>query len=395
MRAVNLFCLFLRLKLVKKNKIIYNIRIMFRNELKNVPVYVPGKPIEEVVKEYNLDKDKVIKLASNENPLGASRYALEAIKNSLENIRLYPESDSIDLRKVLAKHLSLKEDEIIIGRGSDEVIQMLSKATLNGEDEIIVSDPTFSVYEITATIMGAKTVKVPLKNDFTQDLEKIAKKISDKTKIIYLTNPHNPTGSINNIAEMKEFLSKIPQNIIVAMDEAYAEYVESTDYPCSLDFLALGYKNIVGLRTFSKIYGLAGLRVGYGFTTNNDIMNALYKVKEPFNISNIGQAAAIASILDEEQVIKSKLINSEGKIYLTQELKKLGFMPHSTQSNFILVNIFRPVKPLIEALQRRGVIVRNCNSFGLDTCFRVTISTYSQNKQFIDELADAIHKGEW
>jgi len=382
-------------KLAYKIEILYNIRSMFREELKNIPEYIPGKPIEEVAKEYNLKLEDVIKLGSNENPLGASGCALDAIKKSVESIRLYPESDSVDLRECLAKHLMLKPNELIIGRGSDEVIQMLSKALLGHGDEIVIADPTFSVYEIAATIMGARTVKVLLNEDFTHNLSAMAENISERTKIVYLTNPHNPTGSLNRGAEIKEFVASVPENVIIALDEAYAEYVERDDYLSALDFFNLGYNNVFGLRTFSKIYGIAGLRVGYGFSNNLELITALYKVKEPFNVSNMGQIAAIASILDTEHVKRSQLVNSEGKAYLMQELTNIGLTPYESQANFILVNAFRSIKPLTEALLKRGIIVRNCHSFGLDTCFRVTIGTYSQNAKVVAALTEAISNGEW
>ena len=382
-------------KLAHKTEILYNIRGMFRKELQNMPVYTPGKPIEEVMTEYNLCREDVIKLGSNENPLGASAHALAAIKDNLENIRLYPESDSIELREVLAHHLRIKANELIIGRGSDEVIQMLSKALLNENDEIVVADPTFSVYEIAATIMGATCVKVPLKEDFTHNLQAMADKISERTKIIYLTNPHNPTGSLNSSAEIKEFVASVPENVIIALDEAYAEYVERSDYISALGFFDLGYKNVFGLRTFSKIYGIAGLRVGYGFSNNPELMAALYKVKEPFNVSNLGQIAAAASILDTEHVKRSQLVNNEGKAYLMGEIAKIGLTPYKSEANFILVNTFRDIKTLTKALLKRGIIVRDCTSFGLNSCFRVTIGTYTQNAKVIATLTDAIAHGEW
>jgi len=368
---------------------------MFRDELKFVPIYIPGKPIKETIKEYGLEKKEVIKLASNENPLGPSPLALKSITDNLDKIHLYPENDSQDLRISLSEKLGLNTNEIIIGRGSDEVIQILSKAVLNKGDEIIVSQPTFSVYEIAGIIMGACIQKVPLKEDLTQDLDGILEKISNKTKLIYLTNPHNPTGSLNKKNDVEKFLEKIPKNIFVVMDEAYCEYVECKDYPDSITFMRGKYKNVIGMRTFSKIYGLAGLRLGYGFSLNPELISAMYKVKEPFNVSNLAQFAGTASLTDADQVIRSRELNSAGKIYLTENLKDIGLTPYKTESNFILVNTDRAVKPLTESLLKRGMIIRNCTSFGLETCFRVTISTFEDNVKLIDLLKDIIVKNEW
>jgi histidinol-phosphate aminotransferase len=344
-------------------------------------IYQPGKPISQVQREFGLDE--VVKLASNENPLGPSPLAVAAMQEALKETRLYPENDCPQLIEALGKHLGMPEDHLIVGRGSDEVIHLIGLAFLNPREEVVMADPAFALHESTAIVMDADPVQVPLKN-YTHNLQAMQEAITPKTKLVFITNPHNPTGTIVTKREVDRFMEGLPDGILVAFDEAYREYVISEEFPDSLEFVRQG-RNVVVLRTFSKIYALAGLRVGYGIAPPH-IMQHLWRVRQPFNVSSVAQAAATASLSDEDQVARSRRVNEEGKRYLEREFARLGLNYAPTEANFIFVDLQRDSVVAFRQLLKEGVIVRTGDIFGFPTHIRVTVGTREENEKFISAL---------
>lgn len=357
-----------------------------REAILEIKPYVPGKPIEEVQRELGI-KD-VIKLASNENPLGPSPDAVMALREAVEKVYLYPDGNCYYLKEALAAKLEVSADQLIIGNGTDEILKMLAEAFVNPGEEIVVADPTFSEYEFAAQVMGGRAIKVPCR-DFRHDLEAMAAAITDRTRLIFVCNPNNPTGTIVEQQELDAFLAKVPPHILVVLDEAYNEYVTSPAYPDSLGYVRAGQPNIIVLRTFSKIYGLAGLRVGYGIS-HPEIIKALNRVREPFNVNFLAQVAAIAALKDEYHVAKSKEVNTEGKEFLYQQLQALGLKYVPTESNFIFVDIGRDSREVFEKLLKKGVIVRTGDIFGYPSFLRITIGTRRQNQRLIDALREVL-----
>lgn len=356
-----------------------------RKELKKINNYKPGKPIEEVKRTLKIEK--VYKLASNEIPF-CPLYLRRTINKELNNINRYPESSCFYLRQKLSKRLGVREEQLVFGNGSDELITLCLRAAISSGDEVIVAYPTFLIYEIQARIQNAKIVKVPLEN-YRYSLNKIAERINKNTKIIFIANPDNPTGTYLKHNEIKSFLKNIPKRVLVFFDEAYFEFAPS-DFPQTLEFLKQR-GNILIARTFSKAYGLAGLRVGYGITTK-EIANCLNKIREPFNINRFAQVSAVSAL---ENISFSKkiieYINKEKK-YLYQELKKCNLTFLESATNFILVNFKKDASFLCDYLLRQGVIIRDLKSWGLKNCFRVTIGLHKENKKFIVLLRDYLKK---
>ena len=351
------------------------------SDLYKIKAYQPGKPIEEVKREFGLKN--VIKLASNENALGPSPKAVEAIRSYVSKINFYPDGGSYYLKKALGEKLGVKEENIILGNGSDEIVSLITRIFLQKGDEAIMGDPTFLMYKIDAQLSRAKVASVPLKN-FRLDLPEMSKAIGPKTKLIFISNPNNPTGTIITEDEVDHFLKDVPPWILTVFDEAYYEYVEDRNYPQSIDFLDRN-GNIVILRTFSKIYGLAGLRVGYG-VGSPEIIELLNKARPPFNVNSLAQVAALASLEDENQVNRSKGLVKEGKEFLYSNLRRLkvSFIP--TQANFILIKIGKKAKDVGTQLLKKGIIVRGMGAYNLPHYIRVTIGTKPQNEEFIKNL---------
>ncbi|NQU18477.1 MAG: histidinol-phosphate transaminase [Candidatus Saganbacteria bacterium] len=347
-----------------------------RDAVNNLKEYTPGK---------NPEGQKVVKLASNENSLGASPKALVEIKKRLKNINVYPDQYSRELSSLLATKYNVSDKNLIIGNGSDEIMQMLAAAYLSAGDEVLISRNTFSTYEFVTRLFDANPVFVDLKN-YTYDLPGFAKKSGDKTKLIFLCNPNSPTGTMFSGAELDSFMANIPDNYIVVIDEAYAEYVEREDYPDSLKYVREG-KNVIVLRTFSKLYGLAGLRVGYGIA-KEEIIKYLKMVKLPFGVNRLAVAGAVAALDDKSFIMKSLKNNKEGKEYLYGELGtgnwKLDFQ--KTEANFIWIDLKQSADQVFLKLMSEGVIIRPLTSFGMPNAIRVTIGLPEQNKKFIAAL---------
>ncbi len=348
------------------------------------PVYEPGKPIEEVARELGLDPETIIKLASNENPFGPSPRALAAAKAALEHGELYPDGGCFALRQKLAAARGLAPEQFVVGNGSNEVIELLGHALLRPGDEVVMGAPAFVVYKLVTLLFGAKAVEVPLVN-YRHDLGRIAAAVTPRTRMVYVCSPNNPTGTANSEAEMLAFARAMPDHVVTVFDEAYAEYVEPTP---DLRPLIREGRNVVCLRTFSKIYGLASLRIGYGYAAA-ETATLLNRVRQPFNVNAIAQAAAIAALDDHEFTAKCVRENRAGLAQLEAGFRALGreFVP--SVANFILVRVGDGLK-VFDALQRRGVIVRPVKSYGLPEWIRVTVGTREQNERLLAELKRAL-----
>ena len=356
---------------------------LIRKGMIDLKPYIPGKPLEEVKRELGLNE--VVKLASNETSIGPSPLAIEAVKNEIENINLYPESSSRLLREKLAHKLKVAKEMIIVGNGEDDIIDLIGMAFINEADEVITGEITFPAYETAVKIMGGKLISVKLKN-FRFDLEEIIQRINEKTKIIFLCNPNNPTGTIVTREEVTSFIEKVPRDVIIVFDEAYYDYVEDENYPNSLSYV-LEEKNVIVLRTFSKIAGLAGIRVGYGISTP-ELIGYLNRVVNPFTTNRLAQVAALASLNDEEYYRKVLKSNQEGKKYLYRELKKIDLFYLPTEANFIFIDLKEDSEVIFEKLLKKGVIIRPGETWGCPNFIRVTIGTPYENEKFIQALKE-------
>ncbi len=351
--------------------------ITVSDNIKNITPYVPGKPIEELERELGISGS--IKLASNENPLGPSPKAMAAIKKAVEGLNRYPDGSGFYLSQALAKKFKVDLSQIILGNGSNELIELLVRTFVQPGDEVVSADPSFVVYKMITQAASGVNVIVPCK-DMRHDLDAMAERITPKTKIVFIANPNNPTGTMNTLAEMDRFMGRVPDHVIVAVDEAYFEYVTHADYPDSLDYLKEN-KNVVALRTFSKIYGLAGLRIGYGITTA-EIAELLNKVRQPFNTNTLGQIGALAALSDRKHVDKSVAVNNEGKQFLYKAFQRLGISFVPTETNFIMFETQLDGRDLYGGLLKTGVIVRPMGGKRL----RVTIGLPEENARFVAEL---------
>lgn len=352
----------------------------------HLPVYQPGKPVEEVKRELGL-KD-VIKLASNENPFGCSEQAKVAIQNEIASSSIYPDSFSAALTSAVAGHLGVERSQLIFGAGSDEVILMLARAYISPGDETIMADETFPQYKHNSEIEGAVIIEVPLK-DGTHDLDAMLAKVTERTKIIWICNPNNPTGTIVRQDELIAFLRKVPSSVIVALDEAYYEFVTDAAYPDSVALIQQ-FNNVIVLRTFSKIYGLAALRVGYG-VGHADLIHYVNQVREPFNTTRFGQAAAAAAIGDQVFMQSCKDRNSEGRTYLCEAFDRLSLSYFEPHGNFVMVDTGLPSKQVFDALLRKGIIARARWSY-YPTHLRITVGSMEQNEKFIQALEEVLEE---
>jgi histidinol-phosphate aminotransferase len=364
------------------------LRTAHRAAIDAITPYSPGKPIDEVARELGLDPAAIVKLASNENPLGPSPLAVEAMAAHLHDVRLYPDNDAFELRRELAAFLNVAPECLIFGRGSDEVMHFLATAYLGAGDEVVMGNPPFSMYEISSLLMGATPVKVTLRADYAHDLDAMAAAITERTKLVYIANPHNPTGAMNTRAEVDAFLAKVPENVLVVLDEAYCQYVTRDDYPTSMEYVCAG-RNVIVLHTFSKIYGLAGLRIGYGVCGRPEVMRALNQVREPFNVPNLALWAAVASLRDPEHLTRGRAANDAGKACFYAAFARLGLSYVPTEANFVLVDTGKPCRDVFAGLLRHGVIVRTGDIFGYPTMIRVTFGNAAENARFVAAL-DAV-----
>lgn len=342
--------------------------------------YEPGKPIEEVEREYGISGS--VKLASNENPLGPSPRALAVLRERLPELHLYPDGDCFYLKRALAQKLGVEPDRLIFGNGSNEIIELAARTFMRPGDEAVMAEQAFVVYELIVQAVGGKRKTVPLKN-FTHDLAAMADAVTPQTRLVFLANPNNPTGTIYRRRDWEAFLERISPDVLVIVDEAYFEYVEEADYPNSLDYHAR-HPAILTLRTFSKLYGLAGLRIGYGIGAK-DVIALMQRVRQPFNVNAPAQWAALAALDDTEHVQRSLGVNQQGVKYLQTEFARLGLSYVPSQANFILVRVGNGHE-VFQRLLQQGVIVRPMVGYKFPEHVRVTVGTMAQNQKLIGAL---------
>lgn len=360
--------------------------IQTRPFISDIRPYKPGKPIEEVARELGLTGE-IIKLASNENPLGPSPLAVKAVKEKIKSPNLYPDDNCFYLKKKLCDKFGQPVENLIIGNGSVELIEMLFKAYVNPGDEVVMSDPSFIMYRIACQIYGGRRVGVPLK-DHRHDIPGLGAAVTDRTKIIILDNPINPTGTIIKREAFDEFIKSVPGSVILVLDEAYRQYIEDEKYPNGIDYLK-DHSNLIVFHTFSKIYGLAGMRIGYGFSSP-EIIGSMAKVRLPFNVNILAQVAANAALDDADFVQKSFKKNAVGKKFLYREFRKLKLKFVKSYGNFILVDFGRDAKEIFEACQKKGVILRTVYEYNLPTCLRITVGIPDQNKRLVEILKEIV-----
>ncbi|MFQ6077701.1 MAG: histidinol-phosphate transaminase [Thermodesulfobacteriota bacterium] len=356
-----------------------------RKGILDLKPYSPGKPIEEVQRELGL-KD-LVKLASNENSMGPSLKAVRAIEAELGKIFRYPDPPCTLLKSALAKRLGVTEEMITLANGCDNIIYMIGAAFINEGDEVIMAEPTFPVYKSITLIMGGRPIPVRLK-DNTHDVEGMAQRISPKTKLVFLCNPNNPTGTLIPKDALRGFLAGLPGHTIAILDEAYFDYVSEKDYPNGVSLLG-GDRNVVVLRTFSKIYGLAGLRIGFA-VGEGGIIGVMERVREPFPVNRVAQAAALAALRDEMHVKRVLRTNEEGKAFLYGEFERLGIGYVPTQANFIFVDFKRDSQEIYYALLREGMIIRPGSIWDYPTSARITIGTTDENRRLIEKLEEIL-----
>lgn len=354
-----------------------------------IPPYVPGKPIAELERELGLTGS--IKLASNENPLGPSPRALEAIQGILGGLHRYPDGSGRDLRAALAAHLQVPAEAIVLGNGSDDIIALLTRTLLAPGDEALMPRPSFLMYEITVRSAGARPVFVPLAG-MAVDLEGLLAAVTPRTRLVFICNPNNPTGGIVKRADWERFLKRLPPRTAVVLDEAYIEFARDSDCPRGPDYLADDGPTVVTLRTFSKLYGLAGLRVGYGVMPAA-LAAALHRVRQPFNVNSLALAAAAAALQDRDFVARTLETVHNGLDELSTALEGLGLRCHPTQANFFLVEIGRDADAVFQRLLRRGVIVRSMRAYGFPQCLRITVGRPEENRRLVRSLEEVLDAG--
>lgn len=348
--------------------------------------YPPGKPIEELERELGITGS--VKLASNESPLGPSRRAVEAIHAAVESLNRYPDGSCYYLREALAARLGVAGENLLFGAGSDEILELLAKAFLAPGDEAVFPWPSFAMYPIVTQGMGAVPVRAELDADYRADVEKLAAAVTPRTRLLFLANPNNPTGTSIGAAAFQRLLESVPEDVIVACDEAYLEYVRRADFPDALRALR-ERSTLVVLRTFSKIHGLAGLRVGYAIG-DPELIGILERARHPFNVNSLAQVAACAALQDEEHVAAVQKLTREGLARLERGFEELGLRYAQSDANFVLVDVGERAADLYQHLLRRGVIVRPLGAFGLDRHLRVTVGLPEENERLLEVLREAL-----
>ncbi len=343
--------------------------------------YEPGRPIEEVAREFGLAPDSIIKLASNENALGPSPKAVEAMKNALDNAHLYPDGGGYYLRQGLAAHLGIAPDNLILGNGSNELVEFLAHAFLQPGDHLVCGDRAFVVYALVGNQFDNRVIEVPFR-DHTHDLDAMQRAITPRTKLVFVANPNNPTGTRVSNAALDRFMQGIPEHVIVVLDEAYIEFLD--DPPDSLRYVRSGRPKTVLMRTFSKIVGLAGLRIGYGIAPK-ECIDILQKTRQPFNVNAIAQAGALASLDDREHIERTRRLNREGLQYLQSQFDAMGLEFVPSAANFVLVKVGDGSRVTYD-LQKQGIIVRPMAGYKMAEWIRVTVGTRAQNEKFLEAL---------
>lgn len=353
-----------------------------RPEIRALQPYVPGKPIEELERELGIAG--AVKLASNENPLGPSPFAIAAIQAAAHGVNRYPDGSSYYLREALAAHWNVPIEWLAVGSGSNDLIDVLCRIHLGPGDEAVMSDPSFIMFAIAVRVAGGTLVKVPGRA-LHHDPDAMLQRITDRTKLVYFSNPDNPTGTMVRRRSLDDYFRRVPDHVLTILDEAYFEYVTDPEYPDGLEYLRRG-RRVAVLRTFSKIYALAGLRVGYGFFPT-DLAAVVHRVRLPFNATSIGQAAARASLNDADQVARSRVLNEDGLDYLQRELPRLGIELAPTWANFVLARFPGSAVEAARTLERQGIIIRPMLSFGLSAEYaRISVGLRSELERLVESL---------
>ena len=359
---------------------------LVKAHIRDLAPYVPGKPMEELERELGITNS--IKLASNENPLGPSPRAVEAMRAAAAEIHRYPDGASFELRARLSSRLGVQGAQLVFGTGADEILELIAKTLIGPGDEVVYGWPSFAMYPIVVKGMGGTVVPVPLTEDFVYDLDAMAAAVTPRTRLVMICNPNNPTGTSVGAAELARFVAKLPEDVILAVDEAYFEFVRRPDFPDVVALLRERPGTIV-LRTFSKVYGLAGIRIGYGIA-DVELASYLERARHPFNVNRLAEVAAMAALDDHEHARRTLELNASGIEYLTLELGKLGIETWPTDANFLLA---RPGADVFDALLRKGVIIRPMRGFGLPDHIRISIGLPEENERFIKALAEVQDAG--
>lgn len=349
--------------------------------------YEPGKPVEELAREMGLQPSDIVKLASNENPLGPSPKALAAMRDALDRSHFYPDGGGWALRSAIAEKLGLARENVVLGNGSNELIEFIGHAFLRPGDEVVTARHAFAVYTLMAQLFGAKTVEVP-DPGYTHDLDAMLAAITPRTRQVFVANPNNPTGTLVDQAAIDRFMAAVPEHVLVIFDEAYYEFLDNP--PDTLKFVREG-RNVLVMRTFSKIQGLANLRIGYGLASK-EIADVLQKTRQPFNANGIAQAGALAGLMDEDHMRQTRELTHEGRDYLQTEFAAMGLEFVPSFANFVLVRVGDGDK-VFQALLRRGLIVRAMRSYKLPEWIRVSVGTMEQNRRFVAELRQLASEG--
>ena len=359
-------------------------KLKIPDNIKDITPYPPGKPIDELEREYGVTGS--IKLASNENPLGPSPLALKAMHSSLEEMHRYPDGSGYYLTRALADRLGVDPEQVVLGNGSNEIIEFLVKAFVQKGDEVITSQPSFLMYQKFVQIRGGENIVIPLRG-MAHDLKAITEQVTEKTRLIFIDNPNNPTATLITPDDLYSFLAAIPEHVVVILDEAYIDFV---DQELQVDINPLINDTekrcgVVSLRTFSKAYGLAGLRVGFGLMPSS-IAACLHKVRQPFNINGVALSGALAALQDTDFYQRTLASVKEGKRYLMHELEKLGCRSYPSQTNFFLIDVRGDATLLYESMLRKGVIVRSMKAYGFPGFIRINVGTPSENDRFLAAL---------
>ena len=361
------------------------VKTLIRKSVLSVNPYVPGKPIEETKRQLGLKE--VIKLASNENSWGVSPKAISAIKRSLAGINRYPDAQGFYLKKRLAKFFGLSLENFVLGNGSDELIDVVIKTFMEADENIVTSEGTFLEYEIIAQVNDRRVKKAPL-SYFKYDLEAILRLVDKKTKLVFIANPNNPTGTYVTKNEVAGFIKALPEGVVVVFDEAYDTFIDVNDYPDSLSYLKKK-KNIIILRTFSKAYGLAGLRLGYAIAAP-ELVVYLERIRQPFNVNLLAQAAGLAALEDKDFLRKTRRLTLEGKDFIYRQLSRMGLGYVPSVTNFVLIDVGRDSQEVFQDCLKFGVIVRDMRQYGLANFIRVTIGTQKENQRFLRVLSKVL-----
>jgi len=349
--------------------------------------YQPGKPIEELARELGLNPAEIIKLASNENPLGPSEKALSAARKALDELCLYPDGNGFELKNALASRFGVGMDQITLGNGSNDVLEVIARCFVDTQSEVIFSQYAFAVYPIVTQAIGAKGLSVPAK-DWGHDLDAMAAAISDRTKLIFIANPNNPTGTVHTAEAIEAFLAQVPERVLVVLDEAYCEYLTGDEFPDGIQLLNR-YPNLIVCRTFSKAWGLAALRAGYSISSPA-IADILNRVRQPFNVDSVALAAATAVLKDDAYLQRSREVNQAGLRQLAEGFDRMGLPYIPSFGNFIAVEVGEQSAGIYQALLSHGVIVRPVTGYGMPRHLRVSVGLPEENERFLDALAQSL-----